>query len=436
MRYLPINSELFIENRKRFVNLLPKNSVAIFHSNDQQPRNGDQYFPFRQQSDFFYLSGIDQEKSILLFVPDIKTNSHKEILFTLKTNEHIAIWEGHKYTKKEAHEISGIEQIEWLEEFENTLKDVLSSTKDIYLNSNEYDKFDPDVKDRDHRLGEELKKEYPKHNYHKSAPLLTKLRLIKSNEEVKLLRNACDITNKAFKRVLATIVPNKFEFEIQAEIEHVFTTNRANGHGYAPIIASGKNACILHYIENDKICKDGDLVLFDFGAEYANYSADMSRTIPVNGIFTARQKECYNAVLSVFKRAKKLYVSGTTINKINSKVNTMMEQQMIKLGLITNEDIKNQDKENPAFKKYYMHGTAHFLGLDVHDVGDKDQQLKAGMVLTCEPGLYILEENIGIRIENNILVTNSSPIDLMEDIPIEIEEIEKLMQFKTNEHIL
>lgn len=427
MRYLPINNTLFIENRKHFIDLLPEDSVAIFYSNDQQPRNGDQYFPFRQQSDFFYLTGIDQERSILMIAPDNKNKKFKEALFLIKTNEQIAIWEGHKYTKDEAKKISGIENIYWVDDFEVNLNEVISTTNNIFLNRNEYPKFFPDVEERNHRLGDKLKSRFPLHSYHRSAPLLTKLRLIKSDKEIELLRKACDITNKAFRRVLATIKPGKFEFEVQAEIEHEFTNNRANGHGYAPIIASGSNACVLHYIENDKECKDGDIVLFDFGAEYANYSADMSRTIPVNGKFTSRQKECYNAVLRVFKQAKELYVPGNTINKINDEVNKIMEREIIKLGLFTEEDVRNQDKDNPLFKKYFMHGTAHFLGLDVHDVGDKNEVFKPGMVLTCEPGLYVREENIGIRIENDILITNNSPIDLMEDIPIEVEDIEKFM---------
>ncbi|HJN06726.1 MAG TPA: M24B family metallopeptidase, partial [Bacteroidales bacterium] len=265
------------------------------------------------------------------------------------------------------------------------------------------------------------------HNYSRSAPLLAQLRLIKSKEEIALLRNACNITNKAFRRVLETTSAGKFEYEIQGEIEHEFTLNSANGNGYAPIIAAGKNACVLHYIENDKECKDGDLLLLDVGAEYAFYSADMSRTIPINGKFTKRQKECYNAVLSVFKKAKKLYVPGNTINKINDKVDKLMEKEMLKLGLFTKEEIQKQDKEKPLYKKYFMHGTAHFLGLDVHDVGGKDEVLQPGMVLTCEPGLYIREENIGIRIENDLLITKGEPIDLMKDIPIEINEIEGLM---------
>lgn len=430
MRYLPIDNSLFIENRNRFISLLPKDSAAIFYSNDQQPRNGDQYFPFRQQSDFFYLTGIHQEKSILMIVPDIKKKKLQEALFLIKTNEHIAIWEGHKFTKEEARKISGIENIYWLDDFDLALKEIMSSYNNIFLNRNEYPKFFPDVSERNHRLGDELKKGFPLHNYQRSAPLLSQLRLIKSDIEITLLRKACEITNKAFRRVLKTTTAGKTEYEIQGEIEHEFTKNGANGNGYAPIIASGKNACVLHYIENDKKCKDGDLLLLDIGAEYACYSADMSRTIPVVGKFSTRQKEIYNAVLDVFKKARKLYIPGNTIDKINDEVNKLMEKEMIKLGLFTKEEVNKQDKDNPLYKKYFMHGTAHFLGLDVHDVGSKDEVLRPGMVLTCEPGLYIHEENIGIRLENDMLITDGDPIDLMKDIPIEIDEIERLMSNK------
>ncbi len=428
MRYLPISNQLFIENRGRLRKLMPENSVAIFFSNDQQPRNGDQYFPFRQQSDFFYLTGIDQEKSILIIAPSMKNKQMQEMLFVIRTNEMIATWEGHKYTKKEAWEVSGIENVLWLNEYEMALREVLMNTNNILLNRNEYPKFFPDVVDRNQRMGEKIKAEFPLHNYQRVAPLLTQLRTIKSFHEVDLLKKSCQITNNAFRRILKRIEPGIFEFEIQAEIEHEFTINRANGNGYAPIIASGKNSCVLHYVENDKECNDGDLILFDFGAEYANYSADMSRTVPVNGIFTKRQKDCYNVVLRVLRKAIKLYVPGNTINIINSSVNKMMEKEMINLGLFTSKEVKNQDDEFPLFKKYFMHGTAHFLGLDVHDVGDKEEIFKPGMILTCEPGLYIPDENIGIRIENDILITKDIPIDLMSDIPIEVEEIEHIMK--------
>ena len=430
MRYGPINNKLFCNNREKFRELLPVNSAAIFFSNDHQPRNGDQYYPFRQQSDFFYLTGIDQEKSILILAPDIKTKEYKEMLFIIRTNEQIATWEGHKYSKEEASQISGINNIYLLEEYVMLLREVMLVTNNIYLNRNEYPKFFPETVDRNERLGKRLKIDFPLHNYFRSAPLLTKLRTIKSEEEIDLIRTACTITNKAFKRVLGKVKPNIFEYEIEAEIDHEFKINKATGHGYAPIIASGINTCVLHYVENDKQCKEGDLILFDIGAEYANYSADMSRTIPVIGKFSARQKDCYKSVLHVFNEAKKLYVPGNTINIINNEVNKLMEKEMIKLGLFSKEDVANQDTDSPLYKKYFMHGTAHFLGLDVHDVGDKEEPFKPGMILTCEPGIYIRKEKIGIRLENDILITNDEPIDLMSDIPIEINEIEKLMSKK------
>ncbi len=349
------------------------------------------------------------------------------MLFLIKTNEKIAIWEGHKYTMQEAREISGIENISWIEDYELVLKEVMMVTPNIYLNRNEYPKFFPEIVGRNERLGSKIKSEFPLHNYLRSAPLLSNLRTIKSDIEIDLVKKSCELTNKAFKRALRKIKPGMFEFEIEAEIDHEFKINRANGHGYPPIIASGINSCVLHYTENDNECKDGDLLLFDFGAEYANYSADMSRTIPVNGKFSGRQKDCYNSVLHVLKEAIKLYVPGNTINMVNKRVNKLMENEMIKLGLFTQEEVDKQDKENPLFKRYFMHGTAHFLGLDVHDVGDKEEPFKPGMILTCEPGLYIREENIGIRLENDILITKDEPVDLMSAIPIEIEEIESLM---------
>lgn len=428
MRYLPIDKNLFIENRKRFVENLIKKSVAIFHSADQSPRNGDQYHPFRQQSDMFYLSGIDQEKSILLLAPNHPNKKLREALFLIKTNEQIAIWEGHKYTMEEARATSGIENIYWLDDYELNLKEIISEVDNVYLNRNEYPKFFPDAVERNHREGDKTMKVFPLHKYHRSFPILSKQRMIKSELEIELIKKACDITAKAFVKVLKTTKSGKFEFEVQAEIEYEFTTNRANGHGYAPIIASGKNGCVLHYVENDKECIDGDLMLMDFGAEYANYTADMSRTIPVNGKFSKRQKQCYNAVLKVFKELKKMYVPGTISTEINEAANKLMEKEMIDLGLFTAVEVENQDKEKPLFKKYFMHGVAHHIGLDVHDVGSKHEPFNPGMVLTCEPGIYIPEEGFGIRIENDILITENNPIDLMEDIPIEAEDIEEIMR--------
>lgn len=427
MRYQTIPNRLFIRNRKNFTGLMEENSVAIFFSNDQSPRNGDQLHPFRQSSDFFYLTGTDQEKSILILAPGCPNKNLREALFILKTNDVIATWEGHKYTKEEATRTSGIEHVFWLEDFDVSLKEVLSFMNHVYLNGNEYAKFLPDVETREIRLGKELKDRFPFHHYHRSAPLLTQLRLIKSKEEIALIKKSCEITQKAFRRILRKTQPGMMEYEVEAEITYEFMRNGASGHAYAPIVASGKNACVLHYVENDKKCKKGDLLLMDFGSEYANYAADLSRTIPVSGKFTTRQKEVYNAVLRAMKEVKKMYIPGSTIQDINDATCDLIEQELINLGLFTKKEVENQPADNPLYKKYFMHGTAHFMGLDVHDVGSKFETLQPGMVLTCEPGIYIPEENIGVRIENDILITEHEPEDLMEVFPIEAEEIEELM---------
>ncbi len=428
MRYQPISNSLFKKNRNDFSSQMELQSAAIFFSNDQCPRNGDQFHPYRQSSDFFYLTGIEQEKSILILAPQSPNENLREALFILKSNPILETWEGHKYTPEEARKISGIENVFLLDDFEAYLKELMTYVHQVYLNANEYIKFFPEVESRETRLGKEIQKNYPLHHYKRAAPLLTRQRLIKSKEEIELIKKACQITNDAFRRVLNFTKPGKKEYEVEAEITHEFIRQGASGHGYAPIIASGKSACALHYTENDKSCKNGDLLLMDFGAEYANYTADMSRTIPVSGQFTDRQKTCYNAVLRVMKEVKKLYVPGNTINDINEATNKLMEEEMVGLGLFTKEEIQKQDPSQPLFKKYFMHGTSHFMGLDVHDVGAKHEPLQPGMVLTCEPGIYIPEENLGIRIENDILITNGQPIDLMEDFPIEVEEIEALMQ--------
>jgi Xaa-Pro aminopeptidase len=428
MRYKKINNQLFKDNRKRFISRLPEKATAILLSNDEYPRNGDQFFKFRQNSDLFYLTGIDQEKTILLLSPACPNKKLREALFIIKTNEQLATWEGHKYTKEEARDISGIENVFWLDDFEASLREALAFTGPVFLNSNEYVKYFNDVPDKNHRFALDFKEKYPLHKIERAAPVLTELRSIKSEEEIEILSHACEITRKGFERVLKFVRAGIYEFEIEAEIDHEFKINRANGHGYAPIIASGANACVLHYVDNDDACQDGDLLLMDFGAEYAYYTADMSRTIPVNGKFSDRQKACYNAVLRVFKQLRELYVPGNTPDFINETSEKLMEAEMVKLGLFTNEDIKHQDPDKPLFKKYFMHGVAHPLGLDVHDVGSKYEAFKPGMVFTCEPGIYIREENIGIRIENDILITENGPVDLMENIPIEADEIEKLMR--------
>ena len=428
MRYQPINNRLFIKNRENLAGLMEPNSVALFQSSDQYPRNGDQYFTYRQQSDIFYLTGIEQEQTILLMAPGFFNEAFREALFILKPNKKLETWEGHKLTKEEARAISGIKNVYWLEDFEVTLREVLLDSDNFYLNANEYVKFFTEVPERNLRQIWEMKEKYPLHNFKRLAPLLKKLRQIKSEPEVDLIRHACKITDKAFDRVMKTIRPGMKEYQVEAEITAEFIRNGANGHGYAPIVASGKNACMLHYIDNDKTCNDGDLVLMDIGAEYANYTADMSRTIPVNGKFTQRQKVCYNAVLDVFKQAREMLVPGNTIDKVNKAVNKLMEQKIIELGLLTREKVDNQDPDNPLYLKYFMHGISHPLGLDVHDVGSKYEPFRPGMVVTCEPGLYIEEEKMGIRIENDILITEEGPVDLMINIPIETDEIEAAMR--------
>ena len=426
MKYNQLNSSLFEKNRKKLIKFLQSNSLALIHSNDQMPRNGDQYFPFRQSSDLFYLTGIDQEKTILTLCPNHPDKNLREILFIIESNEKIAVWEGHKYTKEEAQKTSGINNIKYISEFESVFRELAIKAESVYLNLKENPKFKPEVISADQRFVNTLEKEFPAHEIQRLAPLMKKLRLKKEPEEIELMQKACEITGKSFQRILKFIKPEVEEYQIEAEITHEFLWNKATGHAYAPIIASGKNACVLHYIENNKKCDDGDLVLMDFGAEYANYSADCTRTVPVNGKFSPRQKECYEAVLRVMKKAISWLTPGTTINRINERVENLLKEEHIKLGLYSQKDVDNQDPEKPLVKKYYPHGTCHFIGLDVHDVGDRTTILEEGMVLTCEPGIYIPEENIGIRIENDIVV-GLKPLDLMKDIPKEIDEIEKLM---------
>jgi Xaa-Pro aminopeptidase len=426
MKYMPLESTLFVKNRKKLIKLLQPNSIALIHSNDEMPRNGDQYFPFRQNSDLFYLTGIDQEKTILTLCPNHPDKSLREILFIIESNEKIATWEGHKYTIEEAQKTSGIETVKFISSFDSVFRELTLKADNIYINLLENPKFKPEVKSADERFITTLENEFPAHDFLRLAPLLKNLRLIKEPEEIKLMQNACDITEKAFHRILHFVKPGVTEYQIEAELTHEFLWNRANGHAYPPIVASGKNACILHYTANNNKCKDGDLLLMDFGAEYANYAADCSRTIPVNGKFTPRQKECYEAVLSVMNKAIGWLTPGTTINRINERVENLLQEEHIRLGLYSKKDVENQDQNNPLVKKYYPHGTSHFIGLDVHDVGDRTVTLEEGMVLTCEPGIYIPEENIGIRIEDDILVAHK-PVNLTGNIPKEVDEIEKIM---------
>ncbi len=427
MKYTSIDSQLFIENRKKFAAQLPPNSMAILFASDEMPRSADQAFVFRQNPDLFWLTGIDQEKTILIIYPDCPNPIYREALFLRKTNEIIAVWEGHKYTKEEAKAASGIDKINWSESFEDVLPSLMAYCEHVYLNLNENDRAANEVPYKDVRFANELKYKYPAHSIKRLGPIMAKLRSVKHATEIELIQRACNITRDAFIRVCKFMKPGVMEYEVEAEIIHEFIRQRATGHAYTPIIASGYNACVLHYIENNRVCNDGDLVLMDFGAEYANYAADLTRTIPANGKFTQRQKDVYNAVLRVMKQAKTMLKPGAILAEYNKEVGAIMETELIGLGLLNKDDVTKQDKENPLYKKYFMHGTSHFLGIDVHDIGDRYAPMQVGNVFTCEPGIYIPEEKLGIRIENDILITENGVIDLMTDIPVEIEEIEALM---------
>ncbi len=428
MKYLPIDSQLFIENRERFKAQLKPGAIAFFNANDEMPRSADQNFVFHQHPDLFYLTGIDQEQTLLVIFPDAPLPKYREILFVRKTNEHIAIWEGHKYTKEEARATSGIQSIFWTEDIGSIVPMLMNHCKSVYVNLNENDRFSSEVPYKELRFANEMKNRYPGHEFLRSAPIMADLRAIKSDFEIKLMQRAIDITEKAFRRVLRFVKPGVMEYEIEAEITHEFIRKRATGHAYTPIIASGKNANVLHYIDNNNVCNDGDVILLDFGAEYANYAADLSRSIPVNGLYTERQRDVYNACLRVMKQAKAMLVPGNTIENYHFEVGKIMEGELIGLGLLDKDEVKKQNPDMPLYKKYFMHGTSHFLGLDVHDIGNRYQPMKAGMVFTCEPGIYIPEEGLGIRIENDILITTKEPVDLMAAIPVEVEDIEEAMR--------
>jgi Xaa-Pro aminopeptidase len=427
MKYHPLAQSLYINNRKKLVAQLKPKALAVFNANDIMPTNADGTMRFRQNNDLFYLTGIDQEETILLLCPDFPDASMREILFLRETNEHIAIWEGHKYTKEEAQEASGIQNIQWLSKFEQIFHTLIQLSENVYLNTNEHLRADVQVESRDARFIQQCKLRHPLHQYHRVAPLMHELRAVKEKEEIGQMQIACDITEKGFKRILSFVKPGVMEYEIEAELIHEFIRNRSKGFAYEPIIASGKSACVLHYLENNKPCQDGDLLLLDVGAEYGNYNADMTRTIPVNGKFTPRQKAVYEAVLRVHQGAAEILRPGVTIQDYHKEVGLMMQSELLGLKLIDQTDVKNQDPSWPAYKKYFMHGTSHHLGLDVHDVGTMHYPVKVGMVFTVEPGIYIPEESIGIRLENNIVIQEKGYFDLMRNIPIEAEEIEDLM---------
>ena len=427
MKYDRINKDLFIRNRKLFTAKMKPKSLAVFCSNDIMPSSADGTMPFRQDSDMLWMSGIDQEESRLVIFPDASEAKHKEVLFLKETSDLIAIWEGAKLTKEEAFEVSGIKTVYWIDQFETVFENLIQESRTVYLNSNEHARATINVETRTARFNKWCQEKYNSQQYEKAAPFMHELRAVKHPLEIDLLQHACNITEKGFRRVLNFVKPGVMEYEIEAEFMHEFLRNRSKGFAYEPIIASGHNACVLHYIDNNKECKEGDVILMDVGAEYANYASDMTRCIPVSGRFTDRQKNVYNAVLRVMKAATEMLQPGTMLAEYHKEVGLIMQSELLGLGLINQHEIDKQDPKNPAYKKYFMHGTSHYLGLDVHDVGLWDKPMEKGMVFTCEPGIYIREENLGIRLENDVLVTDDKPFDLMENIPLEAEEIENLM---------
>ncbi|MDA9026682.1 aminopeptidase P family protein [Flavobacteriaceae bacterium] len=430
MKYLPISSELFIKNRLKLSKQMVSNSIAIFNSNDVFSTGADSTLPFEQHRNIFYLTGVDQEESILLVFPDAKQETHREVLFVKETNDHIAIWEGAKLSKLQATASSGIKTVYWLEEFQSIFSRLMEESTHFYYNNNEHYRQAVEMETREDRFLKMVKSSYPAHKMVPNFPIMEVLRGVKESEEISLIKTACDITEKGFNRVLGFVKPGVMEYEIEAEYSHEFLRNRSKGFAYTPIIASGYNACVLHYIENNQECKDGDLLLMDVAAEYANYSSDMTRTIPVNGRFTARQKAVYQAVLNVKNQATKLLVPGTMWDAYHVEVGKLMTSELLGLGLIDKEDVQNQDPKWPAYKKYFMHGTSHHMGLDTHDFGALKSPMQANMVFTVEPGIYIPKENMGIRLEDDVVIqAKGSPVNLMQNIPIEIDEIEALMNF-------
>ena len=428
MKYHQINSELFIKNRYNFTSAMKPNSLAVFNSNDIYPISADSTLPFEQHRDIFYLSGVDQEESVLLLFPDCPNEKHREILFVRETNDHIAVWEGAKLTKKAAFETSGIKSVYWLQDLEKILFELSTYCDTFYINTNEHYRANVETETREDRFTKWLLAKYPAHSVAKSSPIMHRLRSVKDPIELDLMQRACNITEKGFRRILDFVKPGVWEYEIEAELIHEFVRNRSKGFAYSPIIASGNSANVLHYMENNKECKSGDLILLDIAAEYANYKSDLTRTIPVSGKFSKRQKAVYNAVNYVKKEATKLLVPGTLWKEYHVEVGDIMTSELLKLGLLDKADVQNEDKDWPAYKKYFMHGTSHHIGLDTHDYGLLHEKMQANMVFTVEPGIYIPDEGFGIRLEDDVVVQEKGePFNLMGNIPIESDEIEDLM---------
>ena len=428
MRYQPIKKDLFIKNRKNFMAQMKSSSIAIFNSNDIYPIGADSTIPFQQDRNLYFLSGIDQDSSILLLFPDAPKEKHREILFLTETNEHIAVWEGEKYTKEKAFEASGVKTVYWLKDLHKVLHEIMSQCDTVYINTNEHYRANVETETRETRFNKWLLEKYPAHQTAKSNPILQRLRSVKDPLEIEVMQQACNITEKGFRRVLDFVKPGVWEYEIEAEFMHEFLRNRSRGFSYTPIVASGQNANVLHYIENKMQCKEGELILLDVGAEYANYSSDMSRTIPVSGRFTKRQKEVYNAINKVKNLAQDMLVPGTFWEQYHVEVGKLMTSELLDLGLLDKADVQNEDPDWPAYKKYFMHGTSHHIGLDTHDYGILHEPMQANQVFTVEPGIYIPAEGFGIRLEDDLVIQEKgSPVNLMGNIPIEAEEIEDLM---------
>lgn len=428
MKYLPLNPEIFIQNRKRFAERMDNNAIAIFNSNDELPMNGDALHKFKQNADLLWLTGIEQEDTMLVLFPGNPDPKYREVLVLVRPNELKEKWDGHRLRKEEATAIAGIKTILWLDSLESMLQPWIHLADTIYLNTNENDRKANLVPVRDYRYAEMMKQRYPLHDYKRSARIMKEVRAIKTALEIEVVQKAIDITDTAFRRLLQFIKPGVMEYEIEAEILHSFFTQRATGLAYNSIIAGGDRARTLHYIENSRECKDGELILMDFGAEYGNYCADLTRTVPANGKFTRRQKTVYNACLHLHKYAAGILKPGITINDYTEKIGEEATIIFQKIGLLRKSDVKNEDRENRAYRKYLYHGISHHLGIDVHDLGTRTEPIKAGMLFTIEPGIYIEEEKMGVRIENNFWVTRNGNRDLMKNIPIEAEEIEALMK--------
>lgn len=429
MKYTAIDSALFIKNRKNFMSAMQPKSIAVFNSNDQYPVSADTMLPFAQHRDLFFLSGVDQEESILVLCPDAVDPKQREVLFLRETNEHIAVWEGAKLSKEGALETTGIATVYWLDQFDKVFFELMTQVDTIYFNTNEHYRQSVQTQTREDRFIAQTKQKFPAHQWAKSNPILQRLRSLKDPIEIDLIQTACQITEKGFRRILSMVKPGVFEYEIEAEFIHEFVRNRSKGFAYTPIIASGASNNVLHYIENNKPCHDGELLLLDVGAEYANYSSDMTRTIPVNGRFTARQRAIYDAVLRVKNNATAMLVPGTYWKAYHEEVGKLMTSELLTLGLLDKADVQNQDPDWPAYKRYFMHGTSHHMGLDTHDYGLLHEPMQANMVFTVEPGIYLPEEGFGVRLEDDVVLqSQGAPINLMKNIPIEAEEIEALMQ--------